>query len=303
MGSDLQSSILQVGKALNSPVQGVSALAESGIQFTETQKKMIAGLVRVGNVAGAQSIILKELETQFGGQAEALVNPIKQAENAWGDFMEVAGKGISDKLLPLMPKLISAFEQLGKAGVASFEAMDNALSKWERANLKWFGFFTGHSDAEMNQSLKEMRDGEAAVKAGRPGPAAVADFSKIPGMMPKGFNPADMARDRVMKQWEKPAFSAMSSFVAKMIEQGLSAYMSLGPQAKERGPQRLIGSLEQNSEHAFEVLRSNVSRSDKGDTQKNQLKETQAQTKVLKAIEKKIGKPAGGHDVRIGGID
>ena len=92
MGSDLKSSALQLGKALNDPVKGVSALAESGIQFTDSQKKIISQMVSTGDTAGAQTMILKELETQFGGAATAAADTfggaLKQVQNAFGDLLE-----------------------------------------------------------------------------------------------------------------------------------------------------------------------------------------------------------------------
>jgi hypothetical protein len=71
MGKDLSSSAILVGKALNDPVKGVGALSRAGVQFTASQKDTIKSLVDSGNVMGAQKLILKELETQFGGSAKA----------------------------------------------------------------------------------------------------------------------------------------------------------------------------------------------------------------------------------------
>ena len=71
MGKDLSSSAILVGKALNDPVKGVGALSRAGVQFTASQKDTIKALVDSGNVMGAQKMILKELETQFGGSAKA----------------------------------------------------------------------------------------------------------------------------------------------------------------------------------------------------------------------------------------
>ncbi len=114
MGQDLKSSAVQVGKALNDPILGVTALARSGIQFTEVQKDMIKQLVKVGDKAGAQALILKELETQFGGAARAakdtLGGALQSAENAAGDFAESLGK----VLAPTMREL---------AGVVEFAAV------------------------------------------------------------------------------------------------------------------------------------------------------------------------------------
>jgi phage-related minor tail protein len=71
LGQDLQSSAVQVGKALNDPIKGVTALGRVGVSFTEQQKEQIKAMTKVGDVAGAQSLILAQLEKQYGGSAEA----------------------------------------------------------------------------------------------------------------------------------------------------------------------------------------------------------------------------------------
>jgi len=71
LGVDMKNASLLVGKALNDPVKGVTALRRSGVQLTKQQEKQVKAMVEAGDVAGAQRIILKELETQFGGSAKA----------------------------------------------------------------------------------------------------------------------------------------------------------------------------------------------------------------------------------------
>lgn len=95
MGTDLNNATLQVGKALNDPIQGLTALRRSGIQFTDAQEDLIKSLVETNQVAEAQNIILSELESQFGGSAEAAANAagggITQLNNAYGDLQEQFG--------------------------------------------------------------------------------------------------------------------------------------------------------------------------------------------------------------------
>jgi len=74
LGMDLDSAAMQVGKALNDPVAGLAALSRSGVQFTADQEAMIKAMVEAGNVAGAQEIMMAELNTQFGGSASAAVD-------------------------------------------------------------------------------------------------------------------------------------------------------------------------------------------------------------------------------------
>lgn len=90
-GTDLKSSAIQLGKALNDPINGVSALTRVGVSFSEEQKEQIRLLQESGDLMGAQTIILSELENQFGGSARALADPAIQARNAWGDFKEMVG--------------------------------------------------------------------------------------------------------------------------------------------------------------------------------------------------------------------
>jgi hypothetical protein len=71
MGKDMQSSAVLVGKALNDPVKGLTALTRVGVTFTSAQKEMIKGMVKSGDTIGAQKIILQELNAEFGGSAQA----------------------------------------------------------------------------------------------------------------------------------------------------------------------------------------------------------------------------------------
>lgn len=100
MGGDLRGAVVQVGKALNDPILGITFLTRSGIQFTQAQKDMIKALVESGDLLGAQKIILAELETQFGGSARAardtLGGALQGLSNSFGDLLEgdSGGEGV-----------------------------------------------------------------------------------------------------------------------------------------------------------------------------------------------------------------
>lgn len=74
LGQDLQTSTIQVGKALNDPINGLTALKRVGVSFSEDQKKVIKKLQETGDMAGAQTVILNELKKEFGGVSEAAIN-------------------------------------------------------------------------------------------------------------------------------------------------------------------------------------------------------------------------------------
>lgn len=94
LGTDLPSAAQTVGRALNDPVRGITQLRRSGIQFSEEQERLIKSLVRTGDMASAQGIILDKLAVQYGGAARAaadtLGGSLKQLQNAFGDLLEVS---------------------------------------------------------------------------------------------------------------------------------------------------------------------------------------------------------------------
>lgn len=106
LGGDLQGSTLMVGKALNDPVKGVTALTRAGVSFTGQQKDMIAAMVEAGNVAGAQNLILAELEKQVGGAAAAArkADPGGALAISFGEFQQSVGDKLLPKLTPLVEK-------------------------------------------------------------------------------------------------------------------------------------------------------------------------------------------------------
>ena len=95
-GGDIKSSALQLGKALEEPTQGLTALRRSGVSFTQSQKDMIKSLEDTGRVADAQKIILKQLQDQVGGAAAAEAGGLAGATDTlgqrWEEFLESLGK-------------------------------------------------------------------------------------------------------------------------------------------------------------------------------------------------------------------
>jgi phage-related minor tail protein len=61
LGTDMSSASMQLGKALNDPIKGITALSRAGVSFTAEQKDQIKTLVESGNTMDAQKIILSEL--------------------------------------------------------------------------------------------------------------------------------------------------------------------------------------------------------------------------------------------------
>lgn len=108
LGQDLKSSSIQLGKALNDPIKGITALSRVGVSFTEKQKETIAKLVETGKTAEAQRVILKELNTEFGGSAAAagktFAGSMERLKNQMDDVKESIGQTMVNALTPFTQK-------------------------------------------------------------------------------------------------------------------------------------------------------------------------------------------------------
>ena len=91
LGTDMSSASIQLGKALNDPIKGITALSKAGVSFTGEQKEQIKTLTASGDILGAQKIILAELSKEFGGAAEAAATPVDKLKTKLGNLQEQVG--------------------------------------------------------------------------------------------------------------------------------------------------------------------------------------------------------------------
>jgi hypothetical protein len=100
----VQSASTMLGKALQDPTKGLTALGKVGVSFTEKEKEKIKAMQEAGDVAGAQKIVLKAVEGQVGGVAKATANASDQIKVSWSQVIEK----VALKLVPVF-KLLTDF--------------------------------------------------------------------------------------------------------------------------------------------------------------------------------------------------
>lgn len=93
-----ETNAIQLGKALQDPIKGLTALARSGVTFTEQEKERIKTLVESNKLGEAQALILSAIEQQVGGTAEATVTASARMEAAFGQIQDAVGLA----LLPVL---------------------------------------------------------------------------------------------------------------------------------------------------------------------------------------------------------
>jgi phage-related protein len=163
LGEDMNAAAIQVGKALNDPIAGVTALRKVGVSFTDDQRKQIKTLVEHNKTLDAQKIILKELNTEFGGAAAAASTPAQKAAVAWGNLKEQIG-GL---LLPVIDRLATAMSTTLLPAVSSVvdkvgPALQGALSKLGPLFDKVFN--ARNASTFLSLLGKGFRDAEVVVK-------------------------------------------------------------------------------------------------------------------------------------------
>jgi hypothetical protein len=124
---------VSLGKAMQDPIKGITALSKSGVTFNKVEKEKIKALTESGDLLGAQEIILKAVENQVGGTAEASASSFEKLKFALAGVSDTFG----DMLLPVIdaiaPKLaaFSAWAQenpgLMKLVVGAFVGLTGAV--------------------------------------------------------------------------------------------------------------------------------------------------------------------------------
>lgn len=119
---DLPEAANMLGKALNDPLKGMTRLQRQGVVFNEAQRETIKNFMATGQVAKAQSVILHELQTEFGGLAEAMTKTdegkIQMAKKGWTDIKLIVGELVSKLQVSLIPILNAIIKSL--KGVIDF---------------------------------------------------------------------------------------------------------------------------------------------------------------------------------------
>ncbi len=132
MHEDLQSATVQVGKALNDPITGMTALQRIGVTFTQGQKDAAKQMELTGNMAGAQSIVIAELTKEFGGSAVAAGQTLPGKLAILNEKFDEAKEKIAGAVIPVISELTDKYvmplaDWLGKFLPGAIQVTTNFL--------------------------------------------------------------------------------------------------------------------------------------------------------------------------------
>jgi len=117
-----ESNIIGLGKAMDNPIKGLTALSKSGVSFTAEQKKQIEQYTKQGKLGKAQEVLLKGIESNAKNAATAQADGLTRAKVALDGFAE----GIATKALPYLDRFGAWFTDVGIPKIEQFGAWISA---------------------------------------------------------------------------------------------------------------------------------------------------------------------------------
>lgn len=117
-----ETNAVQLGKALNDPIKGVTALARSGITFTKEQRNMIKALVETSNASAAVAVGLFDTESAYTNFIKAQDKLGKSSEQIEAIFRE----HLTPAQFELMQQLASTSDMAGAQAIV-MEAIETQV--------------------------------------------------------------------------------------------------------------------------------------------------------------------------------
>lgn len=144
----------QLGKALQDPIKGLTALTRSGVTFTKQEKENIKTLVESGQTLKAQDLILQAIETQVGGTAQATAKASDKMKLAFENVYETVGEA----LLPVFDELATEVTALTpEIADALTPVMANLAEVFRKEIIPLIKEFTGWlASPQGTQTVKDL---------------------------------------------------------------------------------------------------------------------------------------------------
>ncbi len=101
-----------LGKALNDPIRGMTALRRVGVSFTDQQVEQVKALQKSGDLMGAQKLILAELQNQYGGSGAAYAATFAGQVELLNHELGALGEEATMAVMPALQELVGALREI-----------------------------------------------------------------------------------------------------------------------------------------------------------------------------------------------
>jgi hypothetical protein len=139
LGTDLDSAIKTVGKALSDPAKAMGRLTRQGIILTKSEEDQIKAHLKNNKTLEAQRVILGALDKRYGGSFLAGGNTTAGKVAKFGDAIEDLQKNLAVALLPAVSNIADALNELfrDKTVIQATEELGAEIGKlFSKQNIK-----------------------------------------------------------------------------------------------------------------------------------------------------------------------
>jgi hypothetical protein len=270
----MKTAALQLGKALEEPEIGLSALRRVGVSFSESQKEQIKVLSLTGQQAEAQAMILKALKEQVGGAGEGAAGGLSGAFDTLGEnitlFFEKAalGKAIISTLTGVvnllakafgafipeeerLPKTIEGLNQALKEQELQTELAREKLEDLNKAKLRGKGIKLKDAQDELNESLAREVEIRNAITALTNKPTFEDKSAKI---TEEALLKIQRSRNNEIRQLGKTRAELRAIADLEKLRSALESKLGTGAEAQKK----IADILSQNRERRLEIAKLQV---------------------------------------------
>jgi hypothetical protein len=110
----LQQAAIRLGKAMDDPIAGMTALRRVGVLLTDEQENQIKSFMAMNDIMGAQQVILGEIERKFGGSAAAAAQTFSGSLTGVLTIVHQTAEAIGRAMLPALTSIGEAFYSITK---------------------------------------------------------------------------------------------------------------------------------------------------------------------------------------------
>lgn len=205
----IESNAVALGKALQDPTKGMTALGKSGVTFTKAQKEQIKALQESGDLLGAQKIVLGAVESQVQGTAAATATSTDKMGVKFGELQETIGT----QLMPVIEGLVGFFTQYMDLLIpigAAILAVVVAVKAWQAASM---------AAKVAQEAWNVVQIIFNAIMSANPIMLVVIAIAALVAAVILAYNKVGWFRDFVDKSWDAVvgAFEALKDAAVKVF--------------------------------------------------------------------------------------
>jgi hypothetical protein len=127
---------VQLGKALNDPIKGITSLTRSGITFTAAEREKIKVMVESNQIGKAQALILNAIEKQVGGTALATADASLRMKESYAQLVQEFAKPFAASITSLPDEIEGMFPKLKQLAADAGLVVSTALQDAFKGNLE-----------------------------------------------------------------------------------------------------------------------------------------------------------------------